>query len=240
MFCSRAHPQTRTQCVVATTIKIDARHHAGPRTVTGSLVADSASEVTAPHGRASVYDPAIFAGLVGRAKRRDDEAFAELYGFAVRPVYRYLAARLSQMEIVEELTEEVFLAAFTGIAGLRSESEGGVLAWLFQIARHKLADHLRQQYRGRIVPLDEAGELEDRGRRPDELATVAEDREEVCEALEQLTPEQREVIISKYALGYDNQRTAQLLGKNANAVNQLHHRALASLHRLLATKGSTG
>ena len=56
---------------------------------------------------------------------------------------------------------------------------------------------------------------------------------EVREALELLTPEQREVLVCKYILGYDNRRTASLVGRNVNSVNQLHHRALASLHRLL-------
>jgi RNA polymerase sigma-70 factor (ECF subfamily) len=214
----------------------DSLYGGGPRdpATTRGLVADSAGEISGPARHAVAYDPAAFAELIAGARQRDEEAFAELYRFAVRPVYRYLAARIEQVETVEELTEEVFLGAFSGIGGLRSESEGGVLAWLFQIARHKLADHLRRRYRGTTLPLEAAGEIEDRARRPDELAAAAEERLAVREAIEQLTPEQREVIIAKYVLDYDNAHTAQIVGKNANAVNQLHHRALASLHRLLA------
>jgi len=76
--------------------------------------------------------------------------------------------------------------------------------------------------------------VESRQLRPDESAELREERVEVREALERLTPDQREVIVCKYVLGYDNERTAQVVGKNVNSVNQLHHRALASLHRLLA------
>jgi DNA-directed RNA polymerase specialized sigma24 family protein len=34
-------------------------------------------------------------------------------------------------------------------------------------------------------------------------------------------------------LGYSNEQTAAHVGKNVNAVNQLHHRALRSMQRLL-------
>lgn len=173
------------------------------------------------------------ARAIDRAKAFDRSAFAELYRFAVGPVYRYLSARVSCVDLAEELTQEVFLAAMTGIEGLRASDEAGLLAWLLQIARHKLADHLRRQYRRPAIPLDEAAEVESPEPRPEEMATASAAAAEVRAALEQLTAEQREVVLCKYVLGYDNRRTARIVGKNVNAVNQLHHRALASLHRLL-------
>lgn len=174
------------------------------------------------------------ADLIGRARAYDRAAFATLYGRTVEPVYRYLSTRVAAREDAEELTQEVFLAALAGMQALRAEDEAGLLAWLFQIARHKLADHLRRRYRQPQTQLDEAEHAESHQPRPDEVAEVNAERAEVRQALERLTPEQREVMVCKYALGYDNERTARLVGKNTNAVNQLHHRALASMHRLLA------
>lgn len=174
------------------------------------------------------------AGLIRRARAYDRAAFADLYRFAIGPVYRYLSARVGSVEEAEELTQEVFVAALNGIQGLRAEDEAALLAWLFQIARNKLADQLRRRYRRPSVPLQDAEEMESPRPRPEEVAEVEEERAEVRRALERLTPEQREVILCKYLLGYDNDRTARQLGKNVNAVNQLHHRALASLRRLLA------
>jgi RNA polymerase sigma-70 factor (ECF subfamily) len=179
--------------------------------------------------------PGGIAVLVRKAKGYDRQAFAELYRFAVTPVYRYLAARVNRAEEAEELTQEVFVAALSGIEGLRAEDENGLLAWLFQIARHKLADHLRRRYRKPTSSLEEAEERQDPGPMPEEAAVLGEERAEVRRALERLTPEQREVVTCKYVLGYDNETTARVVGKNVNAVNQLHHRALASLHRLLGT-----
>jgi RNA polymerase sigma-70 factor (ECF subfamily) len=178
--------------------------------------------------------------LVRRAKQYDREAFAELYRLTVGPVHRYVSARLPRPDEVEEVTQEVFVAALGSIAGLRAEDETGLLGWLFQIARNKLADHLRRRYRHAAEPIEPQAEqlpADDPG--PVGAAELVEAREQLRAALDQLTPEQREVVVCKYVLGYDNARTGELIGRNPNAVNQLHHRALASLHRLLGRRMGT-
>jgi RNA polymerase sigma-70 factor (ECF subfamily) len=179
------------------------------------------------------------ADLVRRARRLDREAFGELYRRSVTPVYRYCAARSDSTAEAEELTQEVFLAALAGIERVRAEHEAAWMAWLFQIARNKRADRLRGRYRRPTAPLEAAGDVEARGPLPAEAAEIEADRAAVRAALDELTPEQREVVICKYVLGYDNTRTGEVVGKNANAVNQLHHRALASLRRVLTASGVT-
>jgi RNA polymerase sigma-70 factor (ECF subfamily) len=177
--------------------------------------------------------------LVRRARRDDRAAFAALYRHTITPVYRYLAARVDSTDRAEELTQEVFLAALATIDRLCAEDEVGVLGWLLQIARHKLADSLRQRYRRQDAPLDEevvSSLAAIRDADPHELVEAGEARAALRQALETLTPEQREVIVCKYVLDYGNERTARLMGKNTNAVNQLHHRALATLHRFLSRR----
>ncbi len=173
------------------------------------------------------------AKLVRMAKEYDQEAFGELYQLSVRSVYRYLYARVGSTDAAEDLTQEVYMAAVSGIKNLRVEDENGLYAWFFQIARNKLADHLRKRYHRQETSLNETDSWEADTPSPEGFAVEAEDRAEVLHALEQLTAEQREVVLYKYVLDYDNQKTAQMLGKNTNAINQLHHRALASLRRIL-------
>lgn len=181
-----------------------------------------------------------FATLLARAKANDQAAFGEIYRLSLSPIYRYLHARVGDTAAAEELTQEVFLAALAGLGDLRAEDETAFLAWLFQVARYKLADHLRRRYRKPALPLEEAEAVSDERSLPEDAAEANEERAELRRALERLTPEQREVVLCKYVLEYDNQRTARLLGKNANAVNQLHHRALASLQRLLTRPSKAG
>ena len=156
------------------------------------------------------------AGLIVRARGYDREAFASLYRLTVTPIYRYFSTRVNRSEDAEELTQEVFLAALDRIQSLRADNETGLLAWLFQIARNKFADHLRQRYRKPVAPLQEAETAEASQERPEDAAETNEEQKELRQALQRLTPEQRDVIVCKYVLGYDNQRTARLVGKNIN------------------------
>jgi len=41
----------------------------------------------------------------------------------------------------------------------------------------------------------------------------------------------------KFSLGYDNARVASVLGKSPGAINQLQHRALGALRRILERAG---
>jgi RNA polymerase sigma-70 factor (ECF subfamily) len=196
-------------------------------------------------GESAVLDASdqhALAELLRRAKGYDREAFGELYRLSIRPVFRYVAARVRTTEEAEEVTQEVFLAALSNIHGLRATNESALFAWLFQIARFKLADQLRARYRRPMQSLDVALDPPDPDPSAEQLLAQQADRDEAREqvraVLAQLTDEQREVVTCKYVLGYSNDQTAAHLGKNVNAVNQLHHRALRSMQRLLAAKGS--
>jgi len=185
-------------------------------------------------------DPQALADLLGRAKSYDRDAFSELYRLSVRPVFRYVAARVRTPEEAEEVTQEVFLAALSGIHGLRATTEPGLFAWLFQIARFKLADQLRVRYQRPVQALDAALDPADPEPSIEEVlahdAGREERREQVRSAMDELTDEQREVVTCKYVLGYTNEQTAARLGKNVNAINQLHHRALRTLQRVLVAR----
>src|SRR5207302_7966654 len=58
----------------------------------------------------------------------------------------------------------------------------------------------------------------------------------VVQAINMLTEEQRQVLISRLILGYDVATVARLMGKKANAIKALQFRALQSLERLLAKR----
>lgn len=180
---------------------------------------------------------AEFAALIERARHLDADAWERLYEFAFPQVYRYVAARVSLVPEAEDVTEEVFVGALQSIRTLRATEEVGFLAWLFQIARYKIADHLRRGYRRPADRLDPEVELGDPSPTPEDLALRAEEARAVREALSELTAEQREVVILKFALGYDNARAAALLGKSPGAINQLQHRAIQALGRALSRVG---
>ncbi len=59
-------------------------------------------------------------------------------------VRRYLAALCRDPALAEELTQETFVQALTSLRGYRG---GGERAYLFGIARHVLAGHVRRDHR---------------------------------------------------------------------------------------------
>ncbi len=173
------------------------------------------------------------AGWIKRARDLDADAWDHLYQLAFPQVFRYVSSKVRGVADAEDITEEVFLGALQTIVSLRATDETGFLGWLFQIARFKLADHLRRQYRKPTEPLDPELEVSDPGPTPEDEVLRADEQQAVRGALVELTGEQQEVIVMKFALGYDNARVAAMLGKSPGAINQLQHRALGALRRLL-------
>lgn len=102
--------------------------------------------------RASADAPEAVPGLVGSHPRDaliadvlagDRKAIADFVETYTDVVYSFLSHRIDHAEIVEDLCQEVFLAAWTQLAGFRNESS--VKTWLCAIARHKVADFYRRR-----------------------------------------------------------------------------------------------
>lgn len=179
-----------------------------------------------------------FADLVGRARRLDAAAWDTLYTMAFHQVYRYVAARVPNRHDAEDVTEEVFVGALQSAGRLRANDEAAFLAWLYQIARFKLADRLRLRYRRPTEPLDPTLDVAADDPEPDEEAIRHDTGSAIRTALANLTPEQQDVIVMKYVLEYDNAKAAGIMGKSPGAINQLQHRALAQLRKILTKRGA--
>ncbi len=56
-------------------------------------------------------------------------------------------------------------------------------------------------------------------------------RQSMFELLENLSPEQKQVLTLKFVFNFSNGDAATILGKSEGAVKSLQHRALASLQK---------
>ena len=103
-----------------------------------------------------------------------------------------------------------------------------------------MADHYREAYRRPTQPLPTSGgaaEAAEAG--PAETAEARAQSEELRAALSELTPEQEEVIVLKFILGYANESIAAITGRPVGAVKSMQHRALATLNRRLGAGAMT-
>lgn len=196
--------------------------------------------------------PLSFGRQLDRARRGEAEALSALYRQFLPGVFGYIAARVPDRATAEDLTSEVFLQMVEGISGLRASEEAGFAAWILQIARIAVAGYYRRRERQPTVVSFAATswDEEDEGEvdlalltsapagDPARQAEVREEWREVVEAINALTEEQRQVLVSRLILGYDVEMVGRMLGKNGNAIKALQFRALHSLHRLLKRKAA--
>lgn len=180
-----------------------------------------------------------------KAKKRDPEALSVIYRHFITAIYSYVAARVVDRTTAEDLTSEVFLKMVEGIQQVKATNEASFAAWLFQIARITVADHYRKQSKQPLFLSLDLEKLENNDTSTSALLAIHPDSDpvywseirsewqDVVEAINKLTEEQRQVLISRFILGYDLATVAQMLGKNVNAIKALQFRALQTLHRLL-------
>jgi RNA polymerase sigma-70 factor (ECF subfamily) len=168
-------------------------------------------------------------GLVERAQKGDRDALEELYLIHFDRIYSYLHVSVGNRHDAEDLTTQTFVKMLESIGRFRWQS-APFSAWLFRIAHNLAMDHFRATRRWQ--PEEEVPEPE-----PDE-ATSAEagalqsiGRKSMMELIEDLSPEQQQVLTLKFLFNFSNAEAATILGKSEGAIKSLQHRALASLQK---------
>ncbi len=178
-----------------------------------------------------------FAKVLARARGLDPVAISQLYSRFLPVVYRYTLARVGDVYSAEDLTSETFFAMIEQIRATRAEDELGFSAWLLGIARNKVLMFYRRKRTGPIFTreLDDDAHPFSQAEGADPLAviTARESWHEVVAALNQLTDEQRTVVLYRCVLGYSAEEVGVLMRKKAGSVRALQFRALAALARLL-------
>lgn len=173
--------------------------------------------------------------LLQRAQRGDADAFAQLYRAQVQPIFRYIYHRVNDTQLAEDLTSAVFTRALQALPGYTDQGKP-FIAWLYRIAHARVVDHYRRVGR-RPVESDVEAEPIPVLHDMDHRLLRRQAANALREAITQLTGDQQHVIILRFIEGYNLEDTARLMGKNANAIKALQHRALRSLARYLAQAG---
>ena len=161
------------------------------------------------------------------------EAFGQLvrcYALALRS---YLASQVYHLDDVDDLAQEVFLAALKGLATFRRGDDFG--AWLRGIARNKVLIYYRSQSRRQQALQrfrDQAAGLID-----EELErAVASDRAEIVERLLHCVaelPERLRRVVRAGLGGTKPAEVAQALGTTVGVIYNLHYRANQLLRECL-------
>ena len=172
-----------------------------------------------------------FEDLLHDARLGEGAAFAELWSRYATRVAAFV--RVRGATDVEEITSDVFVAAFEGIGRFEGD-EAGFVALLLTIARRRVVDEQRR--RSRRVPVApwtaEGDGRTVRSVEDDVLDRAAAD--DLAEHLDRLTPDQREVVTLRLLADLSLEQTAQVMGKRVGTVKSLQRRALDALRRSMA------
>jgi RNA polymerase sigma-70 factor, ECF subfamily len=183
--------------------------------MTGNMFFFAKSETTAT---AAQTKPAP-AQIVSRAVEGDAEAFGELYKMFAPMVHGIILARVRRDE-VDDIVQEVFLAAYKNLSTLRDN--GAVGAWLAMIARNRAAEFYRS-----ARPTEELSEdLREKENRNSEAR-------EILKTIRSLPDTYRETLVLRLVEGMTGPEIAERTGLTPESVRVNLHRGMKLLREKL-------
>jgi len=164
--------------------------------------------------------------LIARARAGDRAAFraiAERHGPAL---FRYARTLTARREDAEDVLQEALLAALRSVDRFRGDASPKT--WLFTILRHAAYRLNRRQAQAPRA----SGDLEELGRAagwggddPETLASLAQDRERLRQALDSLGADDREILLLRDIEGMSGEQAGAVLGLAQAAMKSRLHRA---------------
>jgi RNA polymerase sigma-70 factor (ECF subfamily) len=186
--------------------------------------------------------------LVALAKAGDDDALNRLcrvYGERVRRIVRLRMGRELRVKLDSmDLVQDALLNALRGFGDFTYENEGDFLRWLSRIAQNALGHHVEKLQADkrdirREVRLDECKPTTGGGlagtpgpvdvTTPSVIMARKEELDKLEEAIDELKPEHKKVIVLAKIEGLSYKEIGKRLGKSADAVGMLLSRAMVGL-----------
>ncbi|KAB2953949.1 sigma-70 family RNA polymerase sigma factor [Heliorestis acidaminivorans] len=186
--------------------------------------------------------------LVQQAQKGDRQAFEKLVTMYQDRVYALSYRMAGNPDDAQDLAQEAFIRAYSSLASFRQDADFGT--WIHRITVNTWINMQRKNKRATVVSLDEPMHTSD-GEVQRELAATSEGPEEFVErretsdrirqALLELKPEHRAVIVLREMQGYSYEEVAEMLDCTLGTVKSRINRARNALkEKLLSLAPSTG
>ncbi len=171
------------------------------------------------------------------AQRGDSSAFEQLYRSHVRRVFALCMRMLGNINEAEDLTQEIFLAAFRKLKSFRGDS--AFSTWLHRVGVNAVLMHLRKR---RLLATsleeiaekrEEAGQAEfDLGEKDLRLEGHA-DRMRLEKAIEQLPAGYKLSLVLHDVQGYLHTEIAEIMGCTTGTTKSQLHKARLRVREIL-------
>lgn len=174
--------------------------------------------------------------IIARARRGDADAFEQLVVAYRDQVFR-LALRMCGSEAdADEVAQEAFLSAWKALPNFRGESQFST--WLYQLTTHAAIDLMRREKRQIAAADITEVSAADPAPSPQQQAEQSEQREIVRDAILQLAPEQREVVVLRFMEELSYEEIGAVLKLPPGTVKSRLNRAKAQLKEILSKSGN--
>jgi RNA polymerase sigma-70 factor (ECF subfamily) len=185
--------------------------------------------------------------LIARIIAGETELFHELIRPYERMVFLSILTMLRNDQEAEDAAQEVMINAFRHLKSFRGDARFST--WLVTIAMNEARQRLRKAKAAQLESLDQEKEeregdytpavLTDWREIPSEALEKKEMRQKLREAVEQLPPIYREVLVLRDLEELNQEETANALGISITLVKVRLHRARMMLQKMLVPYLST-
>ena len=172
--------------------------------------------------------------IIGRCLAGEREAFATLVDRYRSMAFTVAYRMVGDGDAANDLAQEGFIAAYRDLRSFRQDSRFST--WLCSIVVNKCRDHLRSGKK--MVPVDAVPDLRaGAAADPERAAAIEQTEDRLQQALRELPPEYREVLVLKHVEGWSYEEIAGVLGLSAGALKVRAHRAREMLRTILERSG---
>lgn len=155
------------------------------------------------------------------------EAVAELFERYGGEIYDHVYLMLGNVADAEDLVQEVFLRVLRGWRQFRHTSSART--WIWSITRNCLREHYRQRHHDRV----RTAALQHRITMATDPHSSRFSTDELVDALQALSTDQRQVFTCRAIQGLSGKETAAVLGWSDAKVRVTLHRAMKRLREVL-------
>lgn len=171
--------------------------------------------------------------VAGENSSNDESTIDEICRDTWIPLYRFVYYKVQNREEAEDITQETYAKAIDYLSR-NNVAVLEYLSFLKTIAMNIIRDQWRiKKKKGQVINIDE---VNPEAMANEDFAIAATDRAVINEAMQKLTPEQKDVIIYRIIKGYSSAETATLMKKKESTVRVILFRALKALTKLIKEK----
>lgn len=162
-----------------------------------------------------------------RALTHEDSGFLErIFAEQQAPLTRYAARLLGDPDRARDVVQDSFVKL---MAQPPAAVDGHAVEWLFTVCRNRALDVLRKEGRLRRFEDGQAERVTATDPRPGQALEHAETRAAILRLVDQLPPNQQEVVRLKFQNGFSYKEIARITERSVGNVGFLIHTAVARL-----------